>query len=124
MPETPFSLQELHYPVAHVIVVSGEIDVASAPALRTAIAQARHAGCDRLVIDLSGATFIDSSGLSALFAAWRRTREGGRMALACSPGAVLHAIREVGMEGVVPLFVSREAALEQFARETAPPVAV
>ena len=124
MSQTPFSLEEVEHPLAHVIAVSGEIDVASAPSIRTAIAHARHAGCERLVIDLCRATFIDSAGLSALFGAWRRTREGGRMAIACSPGAVLHAVRDVGMEGVVPLFVSREAALEQYARETAPSVLV
>jgi anti-sigma B factor antagonist len=122
--ETPFSLEEVDYPFAHVIAVSGDVDVATAPRIRTAIAHARHAGCERLVIDLCKATFIDSAGLGALFGAWRRTREGGRLALACAPGAVLHAVREVGMAGVVPLFVSRQAALEQYARETAPSVLV
>jgi anti-sigma B factor antagonist len=124
MSEARCLLEELDRPVAHVIVVSGDIDVATAPGIRTAIAHARHAGCERLVIDLSAATYIDSAGLSTLFGAWRRTREGGRLAIVCAPGPVLHAIREVGMEGVVPLFVSREAALEQYARETAPAVTV
>ena len=44
MSETPFSLEEVDYPFAHVIAVSGEIDVASAPRIRTAIAHAPACG--------------------------------------------------------------------------------
>jgi len=49
------------------IALSGELDVASARELRTA---GRHAlaepGCIRLVLDLSGVEFIDSSGIGVL----------------------------------------------------------
>ena len=50
------------------LLLSGEIDIASADALRNAGARAVDSlgPSDRLDVDLSGVTFIDSSGLGAL----------------------------------------------------------
>jgi anti-anti-sigma factor len=45
------------------LVVSGELDIDGADALRTAVAA--HAG-EPVVVDLSAVSFIDSRGLSAL----------------------------------------------------------
>ncbi|MEY2471942.1 MAG: anti-sigma factor antagonist [Actinomycetota bacterium] len=58
--------------------IAGEIDVATAPTLRTAIGAA-IAVADRLpiLLDMSEVSFIDSSGVSALVMSQRR-----------SPGAV------------------------------------
>lgn len=46
-----------------VATVSGDIDMATAPLLEKKCA----GGGDRLVLDMSGVRFIDSSGLRALF---------------------------------------------------------
>lgn len=51
----------------HVVVAPvGELDMATAPKLREAIEDLLGQGWDRLVIDLTGATFIDSTGLELL----------------------------------------------------------
>src|ERR1700761_4171996 len=47
------------------VVVVGEIDVLSAPELRRAL-DAAPAG-DRLVVDLTAVTFLDSAGVRALY---------------------------------------------------------
>ena len=47
---------------------AGEIDIATAPLLRTALTQARDSG-EQVVVDMAGVTFIDSSGLHALLSA-------------------------------------------------------
>jgi anti-sigma B factor antagonist len=112
-----FSLVEERSPLAAVIAASGEVDVATAAELRTAIAQAQGAGCARVVVDLCAVSFIDTAGLAALLNAWRRTRNGGRLAVACAPGPVLHALKAAGLDGSMPMFVSRDAALDQLARE-------
>jgi anti-sigma B factor antagonist len=53
-------------PVATVLV-AGEIDVASRPLLDDAIREAVAAdGTESVVVDLSGVTFLDSSGIAAL----------------------------------------------------------
>ena len=58
----------------------GELDSFSVSQLRQALAEA--ASSRKLVIDLSGVTFVDSAGLGALIGGIRRTREarwaGGR----------------------------------------------
>jgi len=54
---------------APLLWVSGEIDLATSDRLTSAISAAATAGTRRLVLDLSGATFIDSSGVRALITA-------------------------------------------------------
>ena len=54
---------------APLIWVSGEIDLATSDRLAAAISAAATAGTRRLVLDLSGATFIDSTGVHALLGA-------------------------------------------------------
>jgi anti-sigma B factor antagonist len=65
-----------------VVVVQGEIDVATSPALREELYALIDGGVSELVVDLSGLGFIDSSGLGVLVAALKHTRErGGELVL-------------------------------------------
>jgi anti-sigma B factor antagonist len=66
-----------------VVSVCGEIDVSSAPKLRGALAeaQARHQFDEEkatVVVDLSGVTYMDASGLGVLVGAARRAHCDGR----------------------------------------------
>ena len=54
------------------MTVSGEIDIASAPVLREQLLGLLRPHASRIVIDLSGVTFCDASGLAVLVAASRR----------------------------------------------------
>jgi anti-anti-sigma factor len=56
------------------LVITGELDVAAAPTLQAALAEA-GAGTP---IDARGITFCDSTGLSRLINAARRSEEAGR----------------------------------------------
>ena len=69
-PDTPDRPERIPFEIgsdADVIVLSGDLDVASATVLRERTAQ--HRAPDDLVIDLAGIGFTDSSGLSALLVA-------------------------------------------------------
>jgi anti-anti-sigma factor len=55
------------------IALSGELDLASAEELDAAIRSAEEAGIARIVVDLSGVSFIDSTGLSVLLRAKKRS---------------------------------------------------
>jgi anti-sigma B factor antagonist len=62
-----------------VTVVSGEgrLNMVTAPALRDVVATSVAAGRARIVVDLSGIGFMDSSGLGALIGALKSAREAG-----------------------------------------------
>ena len=62
----------------HTLVLSGELDIASAPMLEAAVAEVPDSGTSALMLDLSDVTFMDSSGLKAVLATYRRCQEHER----------------------------------------------
>src|SRR3954466_389125 len=66
----------------HVLTVSGEIHVSTAPEFSRRLNAAIARGKTGLVLDLTPTEFIDSTGLSVLLNGLRKvTRQRGRMAL-------------------------------------------
>ena len=66
------------------VAVGGEIDLATAPDLKGALGDAIDGGGRRVLVDLSEATFIDSTTLGVLMGAVKRLRPlGGELAIAC-----------------------------------------
>jgi anti-anti-sigma factor len=55
------------------IALSGELDLASADELDAVICEVEETDVGRIVVDLSGVSFIDSTALSALMSAKRRS---------------------------------------------------
>jgi anti-sigma B factor antagonist len=95
-----------------VLDVSGEIDLASAPALRTRLSQAclENEG-QVIVLDFSGLEFIDSTGLGVLVAALRRQRDrGGDLRLACIPKNVERVFTITGLDRVFELYANLDDA--------------
>jgi anti-sigma B factor antagonist len=60
-----------------IVAVAGEIDLSTADQLDGAIRQAEKTEISRIVVDLSAMSFIDSTGLSVLLEAIKRTRMDG-----------------------------------------------
>lgn len=60
-----------------VLSCQGRLTMVGAPRLRSAIDEAVTEGRVHLVIDLVGTPFVDSSGLGALVAGLKRTRQAG-----------------------------------------------
>ena len=56
-----------------IAVLGGEVDIASAPALREQLLGLLRPAASRLVIDLSRVSYADASGLAVLVATGRRT---------------------------------------------------
>lgn len=75
------------------LAVEGEIDLATVEDLQKAINGIADNGGKNLVIDLTGSSFMDSTGLKALVMASRRFDEEGRsFAIAVSGGPVSRLI--------------------------------
>jgi anti-sigma B factor antagonist len=99
---------------AHVIVVRGDVDVGTTPLLSGALGTAVSGGRDRVVIDMSDVSFIDSSGLSVLLSAHRRlTREDRTLAVACREGELVHRLLAfTDLLGSLSVHRSRESAVD------------
>jgi anti-sigma B factor antagonist len=62
---------------AVTLTIEGEVDVATAPALRDELYRLIDRGTKRIVVDLAAMDFIDSTGLGVFVGALKRSREGG-----------------------------------------------
>jgi anti-anti-sigma factor len=88
-----------------VVVIRGELDLATAPDLDAALTERLEAGQD-VVIDLRELAFMDSTGLRVLVAAHARVDGGGPSFLVVRPppGAPIAKILAIsGVESVLDL---------------------
>lgn len=85
-----------------VVAVAGEIDLYTAPRLQGALtAVVMGEGAARVVVDMAGVEFCDSTGMNVLLAALRRARErGGELVLAGPRPAVRKILQVTGLESV------------------------
>ncbi len=71
---SPFNIELTDRDGAIIVRVAGELDVASAPVLAAALERAEASVASTIAIDLTGVSFIDSTGLRALLEAHARDR--------------------------------------------------
>ena len=99
---------------AHVVAVSGEVDLFTAPEFKQRVTAPIAAGVDHVIVDLTQTTFIDSSSLGVLIGAHRRLQQrGGRLLVACDTDAIVKTFRITGLDGVFTIVDSVEAALRE-----------
>ena len=90
------------------VVVSGELDLATAPRLCAAVAD--NGDVELLVLDLSATTFIDSTGVRALLNAERRgLGSGSRVVVVAGDGAVRRLLELCGLDGHLTIVNDRPA---------------
>jgi anti-sigma B factor antagonist len=85
-----------------VVTVKGELDIASAPAIREALLRLVQDETPDLVLDVNGVTFVDSSGLAVLLMASRRWGDAGKRIVLRNPSRAL--LRVVDLTGARPAF--------------------
>ena len=106
-------IEETFDPSGLVVTVSGELDVATTPALRAHLDAAIDAGAQRLVIDLRAVSFLDSVALAAIVHAKQRLPENGRLALAVDPSSYVMLVFESGgLPKVLDLVDTRAQAID------------
>ena len=100
----------------HVIELGGEVDLYTAPEFKERLVQVIEDGKKNLVVDLSKATFIDSTTLGVLVGGVKRLRpSGGSLALVCTDQNISKIFEITGLDRVFPIHGSREEALQSVA---------
>ncbi len=98
---------------AIVVPVTGEIDIATADAMRDQLLHAAACSCGAcVVVDLSGVDFFDASAVRALMAVYRAlTREGRHMVLAEPTEVATRTLQALGMDRIFEIYPIVEMAL-------------
>jgi anti-sigma B factor antagonist len=76
--QSHFRVEVRNADAATVITVSGELDLASSPALEEELERVAQSDAKVVVVDLRHLEFMDSTGLSVLVRAHQRAEENGR----------------------------------------------
>jgi anti-sigma B factor antagonist len=98
-----------------VLVPLGDLDVYTVGSLRDAIGQMIEDDTPRVVVDLDGVPFMDSSGLGALMGGVRRLREAnGDLAIACTREQHLKLFSITGFGEGVSIAPTVEEAAKDF----------
>lgn len=81
--------------------VTGELDMANAPALTEVLEAAATPLC---IVDVTDVVFIDSTGLRCLLMGYRAVGERGSEFVLCGAGGVVHdLLRRTGLDTRIPI---------------------
>jgi anti-sigma B factor antagonist len=90
-------------PPSATVVLDGEIDIATAPAIRRILLAAVSGGDVDLAVDMSGVTFIGAAGIGVLVAAANRAREaGGGLSLLAPSPQVRRLLDVLHLDAILP----------------------
>ena len=109
----PFTLTDQGQSNSTVIVsVTGDLDLWNAPALEQRLRWCLDQGSQWVVVDLSEAAFLDSSGLGALTNSKRRIeRKGGRLVVINTDDQMRRVFELTGLMRVLNVVPDRAHAL-------------
>ena len=99
MQALPLTITSTEVDDAVLLSLDGEIDLSSAHLLVDSIDLAVETGARRIILDFSGVTFVNSTGLGAMVAATKRLRaEGGDLVLRRFRGIPASALATTGLD--------------------------
>jgi anti-sigma B factor antagonist len=90
----------------HTVTIraGGELDLFAAPALGDALASTLDAGVPRVLVDLNEVTFVDSTTIGTLVAAYKQLREAGStLCVRCTNRNVLRTFEIAGIDRQLPI---------------------
>ena len=108
---TPLAIGVEPGEAATLVVLRGDLDLATAPELRECLVEIIDEGA-RIVVDLEAVDFLDSAGLGILVGGLKRARSaGGELELVCSSRDVLKPLEITGLDRVFTIHGGRDDAL-------------
>jgi anti-sigma B factor antagonist len=103
---------------AHVIAVSGEVDIFTAPELKRVISAAIDSGARAIIVDLTETRFLDSTALGVLIGAVKRLRlVDGRMVIVNTEPSTAKTFEITGLDQIFEIVADRDAALQTVAAD-------
>ena len=99
-----------------VVEISGQLDLSNnLLAIESLIAKLMEEGVRKLVVDLTGITYIDSAGIGVLISFSRQMDgAGGRMRIAGAQGSVAKVLDTVHIERIVQIYPDVASACAGF----------
>jgi anti-sigma B factor antagonist len=97
---------------SNVLPLEGEIDLHVSPSVTALLNAMIDKKPERLVVDLSSVTYIDSAGMAALIAAMQRVEGyGGKFFLAGLQQTIWDIVENMRLDQVFQIFANVDAAL-------------
>ncbi|WP_246127966.1 STAS domain-containing protein [Amycolatopsis rhizosphaerae] len=96
---------------AVVLVVSGDIDMVTAPEFEKALLAALRDRPEVLVVDLSAVEFLGSAGLTALVTARQEAGSDTTLRVVAESSTTARPLQLTGLDQEIPLYRTREEAL-------------
>jgi anti-sigma B factor antagonist len=97
-----------------ILGVAGEVDLYTAPRLEEALSRAASGPRPRVVVNLVGATYLDSTALRVLTTYLRRIRQQeGEIALVSTHPRIAKIFSITGLHQLFPIFKTEGEALEK-----------
>jgi anti-sigma B factor antagonist len=97
----------------HVIALSGEVDLYTAPEFKQQLLDVIAEGAREVIVDLTSTTFIDSTTLGVLVGGVKRLRPaGGQLSLVCSDRNITKIFEITGLDRVFTIHATRDEAIE------------
>jgi anti-sigma B factor antagonist len=107
----PLAVKRTSRDGVELLLVEGELDIATAPRLISALNNAVQEVLHSLVVDLSDCGFMDSTGLALLINAHRRlARRSKGFAVVCPPGPLRRVFEVTDMVDTLHVCPDRESA--------------
>jgi anti-sigma B factor antagonist len=95
-----------------VVSVFGEVDVATAPELKERLTGLVNDGRVKLVLDLSGVDFLDSTGLGMIVSALKRARtHDGDLRIVCTESRITRLFEITGLDKALTVLPTVDAAV-------------
>jgi anti-sigma B factor antagonist len=95
-----------------VVSVFGEVDVATAPELKERLTGLVNDGRVKLVLDLSGVDFLDSTGLGMIVSALKRARtHDGDLRIVCTESRITRLFEITGLDKALTVWPTVDAAV-------------
>jgi anti-anti-sigma factor len=99
-------------PGVSVVVLAGELDLSTIPSVENRLFDQLRTQSG-VVVDLTGLSSIDSSGIGLLIQAFRSSGDEGKLPIVIAEGSQVERVFHlVGIDRALPLFMERDRALD------------